>query len=173
MSEFYCEKECAPKSCTDTDIPHEKRIGLQIRHLSNYIKKTIDMIAQDAEITGIQSFLLGYLVHEGKKRNLYQKDVEKYLHISKASVTSLLQQMEKKECIRRESVEGDARLKRIVVTPKGEELNNDIVHNITLMEQSMSNEISEQELRIFFNVIQKITHNLNETCESLTKKKES
>lgn len=172
MGEFFCEKECETKPFSDHDLPNEKKIGPYIRHLSNYIKKTIDLIAQDSEITGLQSLLLGYLIHQRKQRDLYQKDVEKFLRISKASVTSLLQQMEKKDCIRRESVEGDARLKRIVVTPKGESVHDAIINNLELMERSMSKDISEQELRIFFSVIQKISHNLDDTCQSLTEKKE-
>lgn len=172
MNEFFCKKECNTGDCSDCESPKDKRIGLHVRHLSNYIKKTIDLLAQDSEITGIQSFLLGFLVRESEKRDLYQKDVEKYLKISKASVTSLLQQMEKKECIRRESVEGDARLKRIVVTPKGQSINENIMNHILLLENSMSKDISEQELRIFFSVISKIAKNLDDTCQSLTEKKE-
>ncbi len=138
----------------------EFRVGMYIRTLSNLIKKRIDYLSRESGLTGFQGYLIGYLITETKKQDVFQRDVEKHLEISRASVTSILQLLEKNGFIRRESVQNDARLKKIVVTQRGIDADAQIKATLEQLEVSMLNGISEEEFAIFQSVVQRIKSNL-------------
>lgn len=52
-------------------------------------------------------------------RNIFQKDIEQEFSISRATVSNLVQLVEKKGYISREAISEDARLKKLVLTNKG------------------------------------------------------
>ena len=70
--------------------------------------------------------------------------------------------MEQKGFIERVSVENDARLKKIVLTEKAVDIHKRITKEIENREKRMRNGIAEQELKIFFKVMQKVTANMEE-----------
>lgn len=140
-------------------------VGFQIKTLSKMLRQKVDYLSRDSELTGFQGYLMGFLICEGQKRDIFQRDVEKSMEISRASVTSVLQLMEKNGIIRRESVDYDARLKKIVVTEKGFACWK---HNIELLNQieiTLKTDISEQELAIFMSVLERMKRNLGQTEE--------
>ena len=68
--------------------------------------------------------------------------------------------MEKKGFVKRESVKQDARLKKVILTDKGagnQEAFEDVVEHI---EEELSEGISEEELRIFYKVLDQINQNV-------------
>lgn len=136
------------------------RVGFEIKKLSNLIKKRIDYLSRESGLTGFQGYLMGYLLKEGGKRDLFQRDVEKHLEISRASVTSILQLLEKNGFILRESVKNDARLKKIVVTEKGVQANNRILESLDRMEVNLADGISPEEMEVFISVMERIKNNL-------------
>lgn len=70
-------------------------------------------------ITPEQGFVLGYLNdHPGA----IQRDIAKVSRTTPASVTSLLQGLERRELISREQDSENARSKRVYITPAGAEL---------------------------------------------------
>lgn len=138
----------------------EYRVGFEVKKLSNLVKKRIDHLSRKSGLTGLQGYLMGYLVMEGSKRELFQRDVEKHLEISRASVTSVLQLLEKNGFIRRESVKNDARLKKIVVTEKGVQAHNRILESLDQMEKHLTDGISGEDMEIFISVMERIRENL-------------
>lgn len=141
------------------------RVGFHVKTLSKMIWQKVDYAHRDSELTGYQGYLMGFLVCEGRKRDIFQRDVEKSMEISRASVTSVLQLMEKNGMIRRESVDYDARLKKIVVTEKGLACWK---HNVELLDQieiTLRKGVSEQELAIFKSVLERMKCNLGQTEE--------
>ncbi|MDD7390806.1 MAG: MarR family transcriptional regulator [Lachnospiraceae bacterium] len=138
----------------------EYRVGFEIKKLSNLIKKQIDRLSAESGLTGFQGYLMGYLIREGGRRDLFQRDVEKHLEISRASVTSILQLLEKNGFVRRESVETDARLKKIAVTEKGYQANDRILNSLDQMESNLKEGISTEEMEIFISVMERIKKNL-------------
>lgn len=138
----------------------EYRVGFEVKKLSNLVKKRIDHLSRKSGLTGLQGYLMGYLVMEGSKRELFQRDVEKHLEISRASVTSVLQLLEKNGFIRRESVKNDARLKKIVVTEKGVQAHNRILESLDQMEKHLTDGISGEDMEIFVSVMERIRENL-------------
>ena len=68
--------------------------------------------------------------------------------------------MEKKGYIERVSVESDARLKKLILTEKAKEIQKknriDIYNNV---EKKLTQEIAEEELKVFFKVLIKMKQN--------------
>lgn len=137
------------------------KFGFQIKSLSNMIKKKIDVLNRDSELTGFQGFLLRYLIMEGSRRDVFQRDVEKRMEISRSSVTSVLQLMEKNGFIGREPVDYDARLKKIVVTPKGLAADQHQIETFEKIEEILCDGISEEDLQTLHRVLNQMKHNID------------
>lgn len=113
------------------------------------------------EVTMMHGWIMGYL-HHNQDREIYQKTIESEFSIRRSTVTTILQLMEKKGYIRREAVEGDARLKRIVLTKQGMEIAVRTKSMIDNMEKNLVEGISEEKLEVFFEVAEKLMANMNE-----------
>lgn len=143
-----------------------KSIGLEIKMLSNMIKRSIDDGRTDEEreaikeITGVQGWIIGYTFEKSKTQDVFQKDIEKAFNIRRSTATGILQLMEKKGYIQREQVQHDARLKKLTLTPKAIELHHVIMKRITEVEDKLKSGLSEGEIMFFFEVMEKIRKNM-------------
>ena len=115
--------------------------------------------------------LIQMLSHQMKRKNcivtmidgeIYQKDIEEEFQIRKSTVTGILQLMEKNGFIYRESVEKDARLKRIVPTKKAEALRPSILYHINESEAQMTQGISKKDVAVCKQVLLQMLQNLSE-----------
>lgn len=113
------------------------------------------------EITMMHGWILKYL-YENRDREIFQKDIEKTFSIGRSTVTSLIQLLEKKGYIQRESVAQDARLKRVFLTEKGIKNNESIKRMFNKMNEAIEKDIDEKELDVFFRVCDKIKKNLKD-----------
>lgn len=68
--------------------------------------------------------------------------------------------METKGLLRRETVPGDARLKKLVLTPDGEKLQAAIEREQQETERLLRRGVTEEELRIFHQVMEKFKNNI-------------
>jgi MarR family transcriptional regulator, repressor for mepA len=71
------------------------------------------------ELSFEQSFVLGYLV---QNPGAIQRDIAQMTRTSAASVSSLLQGLERRDLVERRTEPGDERSKRVYATPAGLEL---------------------------------------------------
>ena len=124
------------------------------RNLSAHVRKSgID------EVTMMHGWIIRYL-YEKREQDIFQKDIEQRFAVGRSTVTNLIQLMEKKGFVKRESVKQDARLKKVILTEKGiasQESFEDIVEHI---EEELSEGISEEELHIFYKVLDRINQNV-------------
>lgn len=143
-------------------MKHCKDVGFEVRTLDNMIYR--QLIAYEArrgidEVTVMHGWIIGY-IYENREKDIFQKDIEAAFSIARSTVTGILKLMEKKGYIHRESVERDARLKRLVLTDRGKALHEGTVQNIKMLEARVREGISPQELETFFNVIELMKANL-------------
>lgn len=144
---------------------HDKEaIGFQIRTLNNLI--TRDMIAYGAkngvdELTVMHGWIIGYL-YDNKEKEIFQKDIEAKFSIARSTVTGILKLMEKKGYIIRESVPYDARLKKLVLTDLGEEINRKTRHSIDTMNDDLASCFTKEEEEEFIRLAKKLKKSL---CE--------
>lgn len=140
----------------------EKRtIGFEIRALNNLIKRYVHS-TKPPELdssTGVHGWALRFF-YENRDKDIFQRDFEERFSIRRSTATNMLKLMEANGLIVRKSVERDARLKKIVLTNKAIEIHKQISQHIEATEKMLSNGISENELSVFYNIIDKIKANL-------------
>lgn len=134
------------------------KIGLEIRFLSKYISRYLQGI--NKTITGPQGLILLYLCNSTE--NIYQRDIEKFLNIRRSSATGLISNLEKNGYLIKESVETDARLKRLVPTAKANAEVSIIEEQVIKLEEKMLNGITKNEIESLRKIISKMTKNLLE-----------
>ena len=77
--------------------------------------------------------------------DVFQRDIENAFSIRKSTVSKIIKLMENKDLIRRESVEYDARLKKIVLTDKAIEIHKMIKEDIVNVNKKFTENLTEKE----------------------------
>lgn len=111
------------------------------------------------EITLMHGWIMRYL-YENREHDIFQKDIEKTFSIGRSTVTNIIQLLEKMGYVRREFVEHDARLKKVILTEKGVKNHESIEALIMKLDGMLEENIGEDELEMFFKVTDKIKKNL-------------
>ncbi len=145
-------------------MPEEKNVGMEISKTHNLILRYClhtDFKRVMSSGTGKSSWIIGYLA-EHPDREIFQRDIEEIFSMRRSTVSNMIKLMEQKGYIRRETVPYDARLKKLVLTPKAMETHRKINETVVLGENKMRKNISDEELTTFFNVLEKIQRNLEE-----------
>ena len=110
-------------SCLPVTPPWEppQVIPAQMRRVNNLIFRKINQFHRENEVedvTPMHEWILSYLFWH-RDEPVFQRDIEREFSITRSTVTNILQLMERKGYIERQSVPQDARLKRLVLTEKG------------------------------------------------------
>lgn len=110
-------------SCPPVTPPWEppQVIPAQMRRVNNLIFRKINQFARENDVeqaTPMHGWIIGYL-YRHRDAAVFQRDIEREFSITRSTVTNILQLMERKGYIERQSVPQDARLKRLVLTEKG------------------------------------------------------
>ncbi|MEE1006710.1 MAG: MarR family transcriptional regulator [Acutalibacteraceae bacterium] len=145
-------------------MPPEKLIGLEIRNLSNLIRRDIEKHADKLECKpnkGVRGWAIDYF-YENRDRDIFQKDFEEKFSIRRSTASNMLKLMEKNGFIVRKSVDSDARLKKIVLTEKAVMVHNFIAEDIKKREEKLRKGLTDEEIKAFFSVAQKIKSNIEE-----------
>ena len=141
----------------------KRRIGFEIGRTSRLIRRHLDSSATKTYIdnlTGTHGRAIGFFWHN-RDKDIFQRDFEQEFNIRRSTASSMLTLMEKNGLIARQSVPYDARLKKIVLTDKALEIQNFVNKNLDEFEEGISRGISNEELEVFFGVLEKIRENLN------------
>jgi DNA-binding MarR family transcriptional regulator len=146
------------------EMKEKKYMGRELRVLDNLIKRFIDNQMNKVKInriTGSNGWIIGYLRdHEGEP--VYQKDLECEFNITRSTASKVVNLMVEKGLITRESVPGDARLKRLLLTPKAIALGEEMERNRDLVEARIVKGFSDEELEQFYSYIDRIIKNVSE-----------
>ena len=140
----------------------ERHLGKEIIALSNLIKRRMRVASEALGITDTQARVIQYISEESEKREVFQKDIEDTFCVRRSSVTQIIQLLERDGFIVRESVERDARLKKLVVTKKGYQIEKVMKKQIQDMEAELEENISPQEKEMLINILYKIRKNIVE-----------
>lgn len=141
----------------------KRSIGYSIKTLSNIMERrvaNIKLIADTDRLTGMHSWIIGYLYEYRNKKDIFQRDLEEQFTIRRSTATGILQLMERNGLIQRETVDFDARLKKVILTPKAIAIHEEVMAEFKKIEEELSNGISDEELDVFFSVIEKIKKNM-------------
>ena len=135
----------------------EERIGFEIRRLDHMLGRNLQARVKAAgldEGTIMHGWIIRYL-YANREKDIFQRDMEQHFSIGRSTVTNIIQLMEKKE-----SVEHDARLKKVILTEKGIRSHEMIERLIENLDTSLVEGITDEELSVFYTVVKKLSENL-------------
>ena len=112
--------------------------------------------------TPTQMQIMDYFLEKDKKE-IFQKDLENVLGLRRATVSGVLQTMEKNELIERVTDSDDTRTKKIILNKKAREIFEKNKSKMKELEEVVIKEISSEELEIFCKVIDKMKNNIENT----------
>lgn len=115
----------------------------------------MDRLIGQFDCTHSQFTVILYLT-KNKERDIFQRDIEEEFGIRRSSVSATLSNLEEKGYIKRSSVSQDARLKKITVTVRGEKIVEESKKIINDFEKELIFQITEEELDIFYRVLDKL-----------------
>lgn len=136
--------------------------GKVINKISNRLRRRSVALQEKLGMSGAQGNILNYILVDGRKRPVYQKDIEKEFGLRPSTATEALKNLEAKGLICRISEKQDGRLKRIELTSKAEEIRHLITSEIAESENLLLKGITEEEIRIFIEIGKKMLKNLDE-----------
>jgi len=136
--------------------------GKVINKISNRLRRRSVALQEKLGMSGAQGNILNYILVDGRKRPVYQKNIEKEFGLRPSTATEALKNLEAKGLICRISEKQDGRLKRIELTSKAEEIRHLITSEIAESENLLLKGITEEERRIFIEIGKKMLKNLDE-----------
>lgn len=137
-------------------------ISFTLRVIHNQVKDIISKTVPKSDIapqTQLQGGIMGYLFHHSDQA-VYQKDIEKEFRISSATATNTLQVMEKRGLIVRKSLDKDARLKRIFMTPEAATNHARVEEHMRMMDERMLQGMTREEITQFVSYLERLMRNL-------------
>lgn len=140
----------------------ERKLAIEIKLLDNMISRNIiNNCKRDniSNISHIQGAILRYLF-KNKKHIIYQGDIEKEFDIRRSTVSGILDTMEKNTLIKRINSIDDCRKKEIILTDKSIKEAEFMKKHVSVFENKIKKNITEEELIVFYSVIDKIKNNL-------------
>ncbi len=140
----------------------DNRVGFMIHKLDMGVKRVLDARMKAAgydEVTLMHGWILKYL-YDNRDREVFQRDIEKQFSIGRSTVTTIIQLMEKRDLIRRESVVQDARLKKVLLTEKGFKHHDLVEESIYGIHRQIMTNITDEEKCIFLDIVQRMDENL-------------
>ncbi|MBA8840174.1 MarR family winged helix-turn-helix transcriptional regulator [Ochrobactrum sp. RH2CCR150] len=103
--------------------------------------------------------LLALIEQEG----LYQKELAETLEIENATMVRLLDGLERQSFIERQTVEGDRRAKRVVMTEEGKVLAEQVEKLAGDVREDLLEGVTDEELNVALNVLRKMSASMNKT----------
>ena len=147
------------KSCSIND-----QVGFEIQRtghmMSRRLEARVKAVGVD-EVTLTHGWIIRFL-YENRAKEIFQKDIEKYFLVGRSTVTNSIQLMEKKGLVRREFVECDARLKKVLLTEKGIRAHETIEAMIAELNCGLLDGIDEKDAETFLRVIRRIKENIGQ-----------
>lgn len=143
-------------------MEEERSIGHEIKSLNNLMCRRFDRNRKqctDEDVTVMHVWILIFIRKRGDQ-DTFQRDVEKNFEISRSTATNILQLMEKKELITRESVQYDERLKKICLTEKGRRITEEMRQMADRSDRELVAGIEKEKLAVFYEVLDDIRHNI-------------
>ena len=138
-----------------------KNFGFLTNRVGRLLKKTVNQIADEKSIT-IPIHEIGILSDLQKKEGVLQQELAESMIRNKSSITKMLERLEVDNFIRKEDDPDDARCKRIYLTNRGKNMNELLKHVIPDVHQIAFKGLSDSEMKVALEVLDKIYNNLIE-----------
>lgn len=145
-------------------MKRERTVGYEVRMLGNLIRRHVENSEVKRyvdKMTGIHGWVIGYL-YDHRDTDIYQKNFEDEFQIRRSTATEIIKVMEKNGLITKERVENDGRLRKLVLTEKAARYHEAFSEYLERFEKGLIRGISDEEMNVFFSVIDKIKRNIDD-----------
>lgn len=133
--------------------------GKKVKLLYRLVDQRLGQTLRDLDLTGSQSFVLGYLV-QNQDRILCPRDLEEVFALSHPTVSGILFRLEGKGFLRFQDDERDRRCKRIVVRPKAVTSHQQVQRTIASVEEQMVRGFTPDQRDLFSQLLTRAIENL-------------
>ena len=134
------------------------RLGPKLKVISNSFRRIADESTQELGITGMQSFLLGYLTANAGTPPC-QHDIEERFNIKHPTATGLLARLGEKGFVEFAADKYDGRLKRIVITKTGMDAARKTKARLDAMEERLCSGFTPEELGTLHALLDRLVEN--------------
>lgn len=141
--------------------------AFEIHRAAHMMSRSLEARVKDEgidEVTLSHGWIIRFL-YENRDKDIYQKDIEKYFLVGRSTIASSIKLMEKKGFVRREFVECDARLKKVLLTEKGIRTHETIEAMIEELNVGLLEGVEEKDAEVFLKVMRKIRKNIEEQTD--------
>lgn len=107
----------------------------------------------------IQVGILRYLI-ENKGKDIYQKDLENIFKVRRASISGVLQTLEKRGLIEKVISEKDGRTNKIIFTEKAIKRQEEANEYLSTLQAKLTKNIPNEKLDVFYEVIEQMINNI-------------
>lgn len=125
-----------------------------LRSIMNKSRESIEQRVKDMDISPQQGRMISYIV-QNEDKGLIQKDLAEVFQRRGASITSMLQGLEKKGYIERRIPENNERQKNIFVLPKGKALVDETNEAFYAAEKELVHALNEDEVQQLTELLRK------------------
>ena len=110
--------------------------------------------------------IIGYIAYqESKGQPVYQRDLETRFGVTRSTASKVVSLMAQKGLVEQQSVPEDKRLRRLVLTPKAEEVKRLMDADHSSFEETLRRGFSESELQTLFSLLERLKENLTQMDE--------
>lgn len=142
---------------------NRRTVSAELRALTHRIRRFIDNSPNKKTIdsaTGTHGWIIAYLSCK-KNEDVFQKDIEKEFDVTRSTASKVIDLMEQKGLVERQRVSHDARLKKLTLTPKAEQLAALFEKDQLTLEKTLTKGFSEEEKRTLNEYIKRMKENLS------------
>ena len=136
----------------------QPKFGFLVRILHWCTHQSMDHALEKMELTAAQGHIMAYLAHA--KEPPCPRDLEAEFQLTHPTVSGLLSRLEQKGFVELRTDPEDRRCKRIYVLPKGQQCHELMHQTIQKNEQRMTEGFTEEEQRIFSDLLQRAIRNM-------------
>lgn len=139
----------------------ERKLGYEIISLGHLLKREQErtneevkqrLLGEDKLAKSVDLNLLHFLA-VNKDKEIYQKDIEKYLSLTPPSVSNKLKAFEKLDLVERKYSKKDTRLKQVLLTKKALEINEKLQKEMVSIETKIENILSPKQMKKLSSII--------------------
>lgn len=148
----------------------ENNVLFQIKSLDKMICRTLvkdeninemETCSKKLNPTPTQIQIVKYIL-EHVDEEVYQKDLEEVLNLRRATVSGVLQTMEKNNFIERVVSQKDTRTKQIILNENAKQIFLKNKEKLDNLEEVIVKNISKKDLDVFFSVLKVMKDNIKE-----------
>lgn len=132
----------------------------------NLVKRQCAKIDNQNErfnLTPKQGIILGFIhVHIQKGEDVFQKDIEKEFNLRRSTASEIISLLEKNGLVQRVQIENDARMKKLVLTPKTDKIMQKVKQDSNNIMNIAFEGVTEEEKETLDKILKKVISNLEE-----------